>query len=232
LKSLKMLYYFVSSEVAINNFFLQGIHMYTLFWEKGSGSIVVQALLEEMGVSYEPRHVDMASGEHKGRDYLQQNPTGLVPALGLPNKQTIGESAAIVLHLGEQGADNPLVPQPGDADRPEFLYWSMYMATIGYPAFTRIAHPERYTKDQDAIDPVRLAAEDAATMLLDVLEDAIKGRPYFLSSGFSALDLYLTMLSEWHPDKSALFKRNPKIALLCLEVKKRPAYKKAITDHS
>jgi len=206
--------------------------MYTLFWEKGSGSIVVQALLEEMGVNYESRYVDMASEEHKGSNYLQQNPTGLVPALRLPNQQTIGESAAIVLLLGEQCADGRFVPQPSDKERPDFLYWLMYMATSGYPTLTRVAHPERYTKDADATDPVRMAAEDDVTRLFDVLEDAIKGNPYFLSSGFTALDIYLSMMAEWHPDKNALFERNLKVALLYKAVEKRPAYKKAITYHS
>ena len=206
--------------------------MYTLFWEKGSGSIVVQALLEEMGVNYESKYVDMASEEHKGSNYLQQNPTGLVPALGLPNQQIIGESAAIVLLLGEQCADGRFVPQPSDKERPDFLYWLLYMATSGYPTFARVGHPERYTKDEGATDPVRMAAEDDVTRFFDVLEDAIKGKPYFLSSGFTALDIYLSMMTEWHPDKNALFESNPKVALLYKAVENRPAYKKAINYHS
>jgi glutathione S-transferase len=206
--------------------------MYTLFWEKGSGSIVAQALLEELGVNYEFRYVDMASEEHKGRDYRQQNPTGLVPALKLPTRQTIGESAAIVLHLCEQHADGGLAPQAGDEERPEFLYWLLYMATSGYPTFARVGHPERYTKDENAIEPVRMAAEDDVTRFFDVLESAIKGTPFFLSSGFSALDIYLSMMTEFHGDKNALFERYPRIASLYEAVANRPAYNKTITYHS
>lgn len=205
--------------------------MYTLFWEKGSGSIVVQAVLEEMSASYDRKYVDMASGEHKGGEYLRQNPTGLVPALKLANDHTIGESAAIVLHLGEQHADGQFVPQSGNPQRPDFLYWLLYMATCGYTTFTRLGHPERYTKDPHALEAVRMAAEDDVTRLFDVLENAIKGKPYFLSCGFTALDIYLTMLTEWHPDKDALFKTKPKIAALCEAVKRRPAYQRAMDDH-
>jgi glutathione S-transferase len=74
--------------------------MYTLFWEKGSGSIVVQALLEEMGVTYDKYYVDMEAGEHQQGGFLRQNATGLVPALKLPNSHTIGESAVIVFTWG------------------------------------------------------------------------------------------------------------------------------------
>ena len=206
--------------------------MYTLFWEKGSGSIVVQALLEEMDVTYARNYVDMEAGEHQKNEYLRQNPTGLVPALKLPNSHTIGESAAIVLHLGEQCSDGQLVPQSGDDERPDFLYWLLFMATTGYTTFGRLAHPERYTQDQSALEPVRLVAEDDVTRFFDVLEGGIKGEPYFLSFGFTALDIYSTMLAGWHPDKKALFQRNPKIAQLCAAVEGRPAYKKVITDHT
>ena len=205
--------------------------MYTLFWEKGSGSIVVQALLEEMGVAYDRSYVDMDAGEHQKGEYLKQNPTGLVPALKLPNAHIIGESAAIVLQLGEQCSVSRLVPQSGDNERPDFLYWLLFMATTGYTTFGRLAHPERYTQDQSALEPVRLVAEDDVTRFFDVLEGGIKGNPYFLSFGFTALDIYLAMLAGWHPDKTALFQRNPKIAQLCVAVERRPAYRKVIADH-
>lgn len=206
--------------------------MYTLFWEKGSGSIVVQALLEEMRVPYAREYVDMAAGGHRQSEYLEQNPTGLVPALKLPDQRTIGESAAIVLHLGDQCGDTQLVPQAGGKERPDFLYWLLFMATTGYPTFGRLAHPERYTTDQDALEPVRNAAEEDVKQFFDVLEDAITGESCFLESGCSALDIYLTMLAGWHPDKNALFKRNPKVAVLCNAVENRPSYQQVIADHS
>ena len=206
--------------------------MYTLFWEKGSGSIAVQALLEEMNVTYDRSYIDMEAGEHHKEKYLKQNPTGLVPALKLPNLHTIGESAAIMLHLGEQCSDGLLVPQSDDAERPDFLYWLLFMATTGYTTYGRLAHPERYTQDQSALEPVRLAAEEDVTRFFDVLEGGIKGEPYFLSFGFTALDIYLTMLAGWHPNKKALFQRNSKIARLCAAVEDRPAYKKVIADHT
>jgi glutathione S-transferase len=188
--------------------------------------------MRQKNVTYDRNYVDMEAGEHQKNEYLRQNPTGLVPALKLPDSRTIGESAAIVLHLGEQCSDGQLVPQSGDDERPDFLYWLLFMATTGYTTFGRLAHPERYTQDQSALDPVRLVAEDDVTRFFDVLEGGIKGEPYFLSFGFTALDIYLTMLAGWHPDRNALFQRNPKIAMLCTAVESRPAYKKVIADHT
>jgi glutathione S-transferase len=77
-----------------------------------------------------------------------------------------------------------------------------------------------------------LAAEKDVTRFFDVLEKGIKGEPYLLSFGFTALDIYLTMLAGWHPDRNALFQRSPKVARLCTAVEDRPKFKKVIADHS
>ena len=43
---------------------------------------------------------------------------------------------------------------------------------------------------------------------------------------------YRDAVMKWHPDRNALFQRNPKIAALCTAVENRPAYKKVIADHA
>lgn len=207
--------------------------MYTLFWEKGSGSIVVQAVLEEMGIPYVREYVDMEAGEHRQEAYLAENPTGLVPALKLPGGRTIGESAAIVLHLVEQDDENRAAPRSGDPERPVFLYWLLYLATSGYMTFGRYAHPERFTLGQQAIEPViSAAALDDINAFFDVLDSAIVGEPFFLASGFSALDIYAAMLAGWHPDRAALFDRNPRLAAMCAAVENRDAYRRVMADHA
>jgi len=198
-----------------------------------SGAIALQAMLEEMELDYEKVPVDMARGAHLLPDYLDLNPTGQVPALGLPDGSVIGETAAIILTLGERHPNSPLVPcSDSDSDeRPNFLFWLIYMATSGYMAFGRSNHPERHTTDQDALDPVRLAAEAHIERLFETLEDAITGSPFFQPSGYSALDIYLTMLTTWHRDKVALFQKNTKVARLCSTVESRPSYKQVMRDH-
>jgi len=206
--------------------------MYMLFWETISGAMAPQAMMEEMGITYEKIAIDMAANEHQTEAYLTQNPTGQVPALKLGDGRIMGESAAIVLFLGEQHPEGKLVPLPGDQERPAFLFWLMYMATSGYMTFGRSCHPERHTTDQEALDSVRRAAEAQIGRFFETLESAIAGDPYFLPSGFSSLDIYLTMLTTWHADKVALFENNPKIAKLCAAVEARPAYQRVMEDHN
>lgn len=205
--------------------------MYTLYWEKLSGAIVAQAMLEETGARYRLSHVDMAAMAHRDPAYSALCPSQRVPALTLPDGSTIGESAAIVLTLGECHPDCGLVPLPGDPDRPAFLYRLMFMATIGYPTFSRAWHPEQFTDDEAANDTVRRIGLADVGNFFGMVETMITGNPHFLPRGFGAIDLYLAMLTEWAADRNALFAENPKIGRLYDAVAGRPAYRTVIESH-
>ncbi len=205
--------------------------MYILHWEYMAGSIIAQAMLEESGANYRLHHVDMEAGEHKLKEYRSVNPAGRVPALGLPDGTTIGETAAIVTVLGEQLPEANLAPQPGDPDRAGFLFWLSVMATSGYLTVSRKAHPERYAVDADATKQVEAKAASELDAFFDIMERAVSGSPFFLARGFTALDIYLTMLTEWSDDKDALFSTRPALAAVRRAVAQRPAYRTAINTH-
>ena len=205
--------------------------MYELHWEYMAGSIVVQAVLEEMSVRYEMTYVDMAADEHKTQAYRRINPVGRVPAITLPGGETIGETAAIVIALGEDAPGSGLTPQPGSPDRSAFLFWLNVMATAGYMTVARHGHPERYAFEQTAIAQVEQRAAQDLSAFFDLMDAAISGANTFLASGFSALDLYLAMLTEWSDDKSELFAKRTALAELCRAVSLRPSYQSAMQTH-
>lgn len=203
---------------------------YALYWEVLSGAIAPQAMFEEMGLAYRKVPVDMEAGEHRSSEYLAVNPTGQVPALRLPDGTVIGESAAMVLVLGERHPEAGLVPAIGDPDRPTFLRWLVFMAASVYMTFVRANHPERFTLDASATEPVRLAALRDVDRYFAILDDAVAG-PYFLQRGFGALDIYLCMLTVWYPDRDRLFAANPRLGGLCRTVEQRPACARVMAEH-
>jgi len=205
--------------------------MYRLYWEARSGAILPQVMFAEMGVPYERIPVDMAKGEHRSPEYLAVNPTGQVPALGLPDGTVIGESAAMALVLGERHPQLNLVPRPEDAARPVFLRWLLFMAASVYMTFVRVNHPERFVTDSGCIESVRDAALDSVNGQFQILDSAISGVPWFLPSGYGVLDIYVTMLADWHPDRSELFAANEALERLCMAVEGRPAYAEVIAQH-
>ncbi|WP_165784583.1 glutathione S-transferase family protein [Zhengella mangrovi] len=205
--------------------------MYKLYWERLSGAIAPQVLLEEIDADYRKVHVNMAANEHREPAFRRVNPVMRVPALELPDGTVIGETSAITLVLGEQNPQTRLVPMPEEADRPAFLFWLAAMAANGYPIFSRVWHPEQFTIDGVPSESVRLCAEQHLEEFFSVMEQSIAGAPFFLPRGFTALDIYLTMLTEWSADRAALFKSNPRIEALCAAVMERPSYRTVISEH-
>jgi glutathione S-transferase len=154
-----------------------------------------------------------------------------VPALTLPEGTTIGETAAMAILLGERHPEAGLTPEPGDPDRAKFLCWLTAMATSGYPTFSRACHPEQFTTDNSAHDSIMAIAGRQLDEFFDGLEGAIEGEPWMMPRGYSALDIYTAMMTEWVVDRHTLFSSRPRLAALCRAVRERPAYRKVAEDH-
>lgn len=205
--------------------------MFTLYWEYMAGSIVVQATLEALDADYRLHYVDMGAGEHLASDFLQLNPAGRVPAMGLPDGSTIGETGAIVTLLGEMHPKAPVSPQPGDPDRGRFLFWLNVMTTAGYLTAGRVGHPERFAQDDSAIAQVKAQADNDYAAFLGLMDKSIAGDVFFLPRGLTVLDFYVTMLSEWASDREALLNSLPRLHDLCEAVHETPEYQRALDTH-
>ncbi|WP_017667650.1 glutathione S-transferase N-terminal domain-containing protein [Sandarakinorhabdus sp. AAP62] len=81
----------------------------------------VSIALEELGLAYEVRTLDLAKGEQKQADFLKLNPNGKVPAL-IDDGFAVMESGAILVWLAEKSGR--LLPADPRA-RSEALQWLM-----------------------------------------------------------------------------------------------------------
>jgi len=95
--------------------------MITVFGE-GRGFRVVW-LLEEMGLPYRLRPVDLLAGVENDPEYLAINPAGFIPALR-DGDVTIVESIAIMEYLIARYGPTPLAPQPRD---PAFAPYQQFL---------------------------------------------------------------------------------------------------------
>ncbi len=205
--------------------------MYRLYWAAGTGAIAPEVMLEEAGAPFERVAIDLAAGEHRAPDYLAINPAGEVPALQLPDGTVMTESAAMVLLLGERHPQTGLVPQANDPERPRFLRWLLYMAAAVYPLLARMNHPERFAAPPCRAEPDRSEVIRRLDGQFGVLEDAIAGEPWFLASGYGALDIYLAMLADWHPEKDNLLAGNGALPELIRAAEVATVYARVMARH-
>ena len=72
--------------------------------------------LEELGIEYSSRLINLQEGEQNSDAYRAIHPLGVVPALKT-DTYTIFESVAIVLQLIDEHPEKNLAPAPGTPER-------------------------------------------------------------------------------------------------------------------
>ena len=129
----------------------------------------------------------------------------------------MSESAAMVLHLAEQAPQAGLAPAAGDPARPDFLRWLVFLVAAIYPNFTYGDEPARYVTGEEAGKELRATTDAYAQRCWRMVEPAVHAEPWFLGSGFSALDLYLAVMTRWRPRRPWFALHCPKVHAVALE---------------
>jgi glutathione S-transferase len=197
--------------------------MYKVYGRPGSGSVVVEALLEEIGAKYETELVDRNAVPD---NYFKISPLGQVPALILPDGRVMTESAAITIHLADTHPAAKLAPKPDAPDRCDFLRWIVYLSANIYMTDLIIYYPDRYTADQNGGKCVKTAALARMAMEWDIYAAALGDKPYILGDKMCAADIYASMLATWNLDVPAFFRKHPNVHAMYERVTSRPAVAK------
>lgn len=185
---------------------------YVLFGRPGWGSAIVEAQLAWYGLPF--RMVDsgdlLASAEAREK-LAPLNPLAQVPTLQLPDGQLMTESAAITLYLADLTGRDDLVPGAQAGERAAFLRWLVFIVANVYPTFTYADLPWRFVKTEGAAEPFRGEVDTYARRLWTIAE-AAAGAPWFLGERFSALDIYLAVMTHWRPGRPWFAQHAPRIA--------------------
>jgi glutathione S-transferase len=106
------------------------------------------------------------------------------------------------------------------------------MATAGYVTSSRVGHPERFARDDEAIAQVKAQGDRDFDAFFSLMDKAISGEPYFLSQLPTCLDHYVAMLAEWSSDRDGLLAKMPKLRALCDAFRQDAAYAAALGAHA
>lgn len=174
---------------------------YTLWGRPGWGSTIVEAQLELYGLKYAYEPVEDLFRTPGAREKLEKvNPLAQVPTLVMPDGSIMSESAAITLLLADITGSDTLVPGAGAPERAKFLRWLVFLVANIYPTFTYADDPARFVSVNAARDPFRAATDAYAQRLWQQVEREA-GTPWFLGDRFSALDIYVDVMTRWRPKR-------------------------------
>lgn len=136
----------------------------------------------------------------------------------LPDGQIMTESAAITLYLAEATGRSDLVPPP---PRPQFLRWPAFMVTNIYPTFTYADDPARFVEGK-AAQQVFETNVGAYRQRLWRQVETVAGAPWFLGPRFSALDIYIAVMTRWRPRRSWFEAECPHLYGVALRADREP----------
>lgn len=187
------------------------MNAYTLYGRPGWGSAIIEAQLEWLALPYRYEDVGDLFASAEARAALATiNPVAQVPTLILADGAVMTESAAITLHLADLTGCDDLVPAPNDPMRADFLRWLIFLVANIYPTFTYGDEPSRFVSVEDAQRPFRAALDRYAERLWAQVETAVAG-PWFLGGRFSALDIYVAVMTRWRPKRAWFAAHAPKL---------------------
>lgn len=191
----------------------------TLFYAPGFRAMIVHWLLEELGVPFRLRVLDIAAREHKQAEYLRVNPMGRVPAL-LHGDVVVTETAAICAYLAEAFPDAGLHVPPGDPARGSFLRWMFFMSVSAEPTvmWATLGIGE---------DSVRFVPFATVEEVADTLCDALGGGPFILGDRFTAADVMAGAGLMYGLDVLRVLPRRPALVSYWDRLRPRPALVRA-----
>ena len=200
------------------------IDLYT--WSTPNGR-KVSIMLEEVGLPYQVRPIDITKGEQFSPDYVAINPNSKIPAIVDPygpggGPITLFESGAILVYLAEK-TSRFLPSEP--RGRYEVLQWLMFqMGGIG-PMFGQTHHFRRF-----APEPVPYAIErytKETTRLYGVLESRLAQAEY-VAGAYSIADMAIwpwTVRHDWQDIDLADF---PNVRRWSESIAARPAVQRGM----
>jgi GST-like protein len=186
----------------------------------------VHIMLEELGIPYSKRMLDLKNNEQKKPEFLKINPNGRIPAIvdlegesGL--EIPVFESGAILLYLAEK--THHFIGS-NENERAQVFGWLMFqMSGIG-PAFGNYF----FAKNKD-MGPMMERFEIESARLLGVMEQQLSDKTYLAGEFYSIADIatypwigaFLTSKPEW-------FEKTPHVRKWASLIAERPAVKKVM----
>jgi glutathione S-transferase len=205
---------------------------YVLYGENGSGAFSIEAALAQAGAAYEFVDISLEKDQQRSPEFRAINPSGKVPALKLPSGEIVTETSALLFLIAERHHESGLLPPPGNPERAQAMRWIAFMATEVYPMVEIADYPERFVADHVSAAVLKRSARDRIRERMLVVEQAAAG-PWFLASGFSAVDIYAAMFSRWRECRTEGWREDniPKICTIAASLAERPAIGPVFSKH-
>lgn len=162
-----------------------------LYYSPGACSLSPHIVAREAGIELAFEKVDTKTKRtENGRDFLEINPKGYVPALELDNGDVLTEGPTIVQYLADHTRGATLVPANGTMERYRLQEMLGYINSEIHKSYSPLFRPETPAEVRDE----RKAYLRKRYALLD---KRLAEQSFLLGEQFSVADAYLFTVTNW-----------------------------------
>ncbi len=169
---------------------------YKLYYDNGTAAMGIRVLLEEIGAPYELIQTTTDMQTPRPIEQLKLNPNGWIPIL-IWDGNSMYECAAIAIFLCDRHPEAKLAPAYDEIERGRFLQTLVYFSSSIQNAFQLDYYPNRFTDTTSYEPSAQRRSHDRLRETWQIIDDQIGDNQWVLSDRFSALDVYLFMLTTW-----------------------------------
>jgi glutathione S-transferase len=192
----------------------------------GACSRVTMTALEEIGLPYEERVVNLRRQEQQSNNYLNVNPKGKVPAVDF-NGRVMTESAAILAFLHREHPEAHLLPTSFDpVEANQGLVDLVWCSCTIHPIVRQVRMPMKFTTtDTEGVKAdglQKLAAECA------ILASRLERGRWWYGDVWSIIDVYIYWALSTAAKGGFPIANYPALVEHTAGVRDRPSFKRAL----
>ena len=154
-----------------------------LYYAPTACSIAPHIALEEIGVPFEARRIDLGKGEQTSEAFLRVNPLGRVPAM-IIDGTPVTELPALLTYIASLKPEAGLVPPPGTLAYARCFEWLGFLSSSLHVAYAQFRRPGRFVAEGS---PAWDEVSDAGRLNCIAAYREVERR---LGSGWAAGDAY------------------------------------------
>ncbi|MCX8998540.1 glutathione S-transferase N-terminal domain-containing protein [Rhizobiaceae bacterium BDR2-2] len=201
--------------------------MLTLYTAPGSCGRASHIALEESGLPFEVRLLDLSAGDQRRPDYIRINPKGRVPAL-ITASGVLTESPAILSYIASMATAVQLAPCDDPFALAALHAFNAYLASTVHVAHAHGRRASRWADAPDAIAAMQAkVAENMRACFLLIEEEYLRGE-WAMGSAYTIADPYLFTMTGWLQGDGVDLADFPKVADHYGRMLERPAVRRAL----
>jgi GST-like protein len=195
---------------------------YVVYGGLRTGSVPVEATLLLLGVPYEVVESEALDNRSSDATLAKINPMRQVPALALPSRELMTESAAILTYLADLHPQDRLAPGVREPRRPQFLRWMNFVSSQIYSQYWARDDLSRLAADKAHEAVIKERTAERIAECWRRMDAQVSPGLYLLGDELGVLDLYVAVVSRWGPRRPRFYLEAPKMAEVVRRVDAEP----------